>query len=147
MQSPKKIYTSVFLKHLYIIIYSSSSFFFLSFYLFIFNVISFQKTSSIDITDLCQFNICSLFVLFQASKKCAVIGGSGFLGQHMVERLLERGYSVNVFDMRQGFENDRVQFFIGDLCNKQVKKFIPPRPSAFVFIIWQCFHIDHGQTN
>ncbi|XP_073455202.1 sterol-4-alpha-carboxylate 3-dehydrogenase, decarboxylating [Aquarana catesbeiana] len=54
-----------------------------------------------------------------ASKKCAVIGGSGFLGQHMVERLLERGYSVNVFDMRQGFENDRVQFFIGDLCNKQ----------------------------
>ncbi|XP_072286115.1 sterol-4-alpha-carboxylate 3-dehydrogenase, decarboxylating [Pyxicephalus adspersus] len=54
-----------------------------------------------------------------ASKKCTVIGGSGFLGQHMVERLLDKGYTVNVFDIRQGFENDRVQFFIGDLCNKQ----------------------------
>lgn len=54
-----------------------------------------------------------------ASKKCTVIGGSGFLGQYMVERLLDRGYSVNVFDIRQGFENDRVQFFIGDLCNKK----------------------------
>lgn len=52
------------------------------------------------------------------SKKCAVIGGSGFLGQHMVERLLDKGYSVNVFDIRQGFENERVQFFIGDLCSK-----------------------------
>ncbi|KAG9478325.1 sterol-4-alpha-carboxylate 3-dehydrogenase, decarboxylating [Eleutherodactylus coqui] len=53
-----------------------------------------------------------------ASKKCAVIGGSGFLGQHMVERLLDKGYSVNVFDIRQGLENERVQFFIGDLCSK-----------------------------
>uniref|UniRef100_A0A8C5QAJ7 Sterol-4-alpha-carboxylate 3-dehydrogenase, decarboxylating n=1 Tax=Leptobrachium leishanense TaxID=445787 RepID=A0A8C5QAJ7_9ANUR len=54
-----------------------------------------------------------------ACKKCTVIGGSGFLGQYMVERLLDKGYSVNVFDIRQGFENDRVQFFIGDLCNKE----------------------------
>ncbi|KAG7283154.1 hypothetical protein CRUP_033100 [Coryphaenoides rupestris] len=29
-----------------------------------------------------------------SSKRCAVIGGSGFLGRHLVERLLERGYSV-----------------------------------------------------
>lgn len=54
-----------------------------------------------------------------ASKKCTVIGGSGFLGQYMVERLLEKGYSVNVFDIRKGFENERVQFFLGDLCSKQ----------------------------
>eukprot|EP00079_Xenopus_tropicalis_P028914 XP_012823946.1 PREDICTED: sterol-4-alpha-carboxylate 3-dehydrogenase, decarboxylating isoform X1 [Xenopus tropicalis] len=54
-----------------------------------------------------------------ASKKCTVIGGSGFLGQHIVERLLEKGYTVNVFDIRQGFENERVQFFIGDLCSKK----------------------------
>ncbi|KAK1336382.1 hypothetical protein QTO34_004188, partial [Cnephaeus nilssonii] len=31
--------------------------------------------------------------------------GSGFLGQHMVEQLLERGCTVSVFDMRQGFDN------------------------------------------
>ncbi|XP_044923965.1 sterol-4-alpha-carboxylate 3-dehydrogenase, decarboxylating isoform X2 [Mustela putorius furo] len=51
--------------------------------------------------------------------KCTVIGGSGFLGQHMVEQLLARGYTVNVFDMRQGFDNPRVQFFLGDLCSQQ----------------------------
>ncbi|XP_048369633.1 LOW QUALITY PROTEIN: sterol-4-alpha-carboxylate 3-dehydrogenase, decarboxylating [Sphaerodactylus townsendi] len=54
-----------------------------------------------------------------ALKKCTVIGGSGFLGQHLVERLLEKGYSVNVFDIRKGFENDQVQFFLGDLCSKE----------------------------
>ncbi|XP_042336513.1 sterol-4-alpha-carboxylate 3-dehydrogenase, decarboxylating [Sceloporus undulatus] len=55
----------------------------------------------------------------QASKKCTVIGGSGFLGQHLVEHLLERGYAVNVFDIRKGFENNKVQFFLGDLCCKE----------------------------
>nr|XP_033802609.1 sterol-4-alpha-carboxylate 3-dehydrogenase, decarboxylating [Geotrypetes seraphini]XP_033802611.1 sterol-4-alpha-carboxylate 3-dehydrogenase, decarboxylating [Geotrypetes seraphini]XP_033802612.1 sterol-4-alpha-carboxylate 3-dehydrogenase, decarboxylating [Geotrypetes seraphini]XP_033802613.1 sterol-4-alpha-carboxylate 3-dehydrogenase, decarboxylating [Geotrypetes seraphini] len=54
-----------------------------------------------------------------SSKKCTVIGGSGFLGQHMVERLLEKGYTVNVFDIQKGFENEKVNFFIGDLCNKE----------------------------
>lgn len=39
----------------------------------------------------------------------------------MVEQLLERGYTVNVFDIHQGFDNPRVQFFIGDLCNQQVR--------------------------
>uniref|UniRef100_A0A8C4SMB7 Sterol-4-alpha-carboxylate 3-dehydrogenase, decarboxylating n=1 Tax=Erpetoichthys calabaricus TaxID=27687 RepID=A0A8C4SMB7_ERPCA len=53
------------------------------------------------------------------SKKCAVIGGSGFLGQHLVESLLEKGYSVNVFDIHKGIQNDRVCFFQGDLCNVQ----------------------------
>nr|XP_012644295.1 sterol-4-alpha-carboxylate 3-dehydrogenase, decarboxylating isoform X2 [Microcebus murinus] len=53
------------------------------------------------------------------AKKCTVIGGSGFLGQHMVEQLLARGYAVNVFDIQQGFDNPRVQFFLGDLCSQQ----------------------------
>ncbi|XP_006874844.1 PREDICTED: sterol-4-alpha-carboxylate 3-dehydrogenase, decarboxylating [Chrysochloris asiatica] len=53
------------------------------------------------------------------AKKCTVIGGSGFLGQYMVEHLLAKGYQVNVFDIRQGFNNPQVQFFLGDLCNQQ----------------------------
>ncbi|XP_033616409.1 LOW QUALITY PROTEIN: sterol-4-alpha-carboxylate 3-dehydrogenase, decarboxylating [Fukomys damarensis] len=53
------------------------------------------------------------------AKKCTVIGGSGFLGQHMVEQLLARGYTVNVFDVRQGFDNPHVRFFLGDLCSQQ----------------------------
>ena len=61
----------------------------------------------------------AILLLLQA-KRCTVIGGCGFLGQHMVEQLLARGYAVNVFDIRQGFDNPRVQFFLGDLCSQQV---------------------------
>lgn len=50
---------------------------------------------------------------------CAVVGGCGFLGRHLVEKLVERGYQVNVFDIRKSFEDDRVKFFVGDLCNKK----------------------------
>ena len=56
------------------------------------------------------------------SKLCAVIGGCGFLGHHIVDKLLEKGYQVNVFDIRKTFEDARVHFFIGDLCNKEVRK-------------------------
>ncbi|XP_025088526.1 sterol-4-alpha-carboxylate 3-dehydrogenase, decarboxylating-like isoform X3 [Pomacea canaliculata] len=48
-----------------------------------------------------------------------VIGGCGFLGQHLCERLLERGYSVRVFDIRKTFENEKITFIIGDLCKKE----------------------------
>ncbi|XP_034546725.1 sterol-4-alpha-carboxylate 3-dehydrogenase, decarboxylating [Notolabrus celidotus] len=54
-----------------------------------------------------------------SSKRCAVIGGSGFLGRHLVEKLLERGYSVSVFDIRQSYELPGVIFHQGDLCDKQ----------------------------
>lgn len=60
-------------------------------------------------------------LLFLQAKKCTVIGGSGFLGQHLVRQLLARGYSVNVFDIREGFNDARVHFFLGDLCSQQVK--------------------------
>ena len=56
----------------------------------------------------------------QSSKRCAVIGGSGFLGRHLVEKLLDRGYSASVFDIRQSYELPGVTFHLGDLCDKQV---------------------------
>lgn len=56
----------------------------------------------------------------QSSKRCTVIGGSGFLGRHLVERLVDRGYTVNVFDIRQAYELPGVTFHQGDLCDKQV---------------------------
>ncbi|XP_022098941.1 sterol-4-alpha-carboxylate 3-dehydrogenase, decarboxylating-like isoform X2 [Acanthaster planci] len=52
-------------------------------------------------------------------KQCTVIGGCGFLGHHLVESLQERGYSVNVFDIKSTFEDKRVNFFVGDLCSKE----------------------------
>ncbi|XP_005095330.1 sterol-4-alpha-carboxylate 3-dehydrogenase, decarboxylating [Aplysia californica] len=53
------------------------------------------------------------------NKKCLVIGGCGFLGRHLCEGLLERGWTVNVFDIRSTFEDSRIKFFIGDLCKKE----------------------------
>ena len=38
----------------------------------------------------------------------------------MVEQLLLKGYQVNVFDIRQTFDNDKVKFFVGDLCKIEV---------------------------
>ena len=51
---------------------------------------------------------------------CTVVGGGGFLGRHLVEGLLTWGYQVQVFDLRQTFQDDRVTFFTGDLCSKEV---------------------------
>uniref|UniRef100_A0AAY4DYH2 Sterol-4-alpha-carboxylate 3-dehydrogenase, decarboxylating n=1 Tax=Denticeps clupeoides TaxID=299321 RepID=A0AAY4DYH2_9TELE len=55
----------------------------------------------------------------QSSKRCAVIGGSGFLGRHLVEKLADKGYTVSVFDIRQSYELPGVTFYLGDLCDKQ----------------------------
>nr|XP_061783643.1 sterol-4-alpha-carboxylate 3-dehydrogenase, decarboxylating-like [Nerophis lumbriciformis] len=54
-----------------------------------------------------------------SNKRCAVIGGSGFLGRHLVEKLLDRGYTVAVFDIRQSFELPGVTFHQGDLCDME----------------------------
>lgn len=54
-----------------------------------------------------------------SNKRCIVIGGSGFLGRHLVEKLLDRGYAVSVFDIQQNYELPNVTFFQGDLCDKQ----------------------------
>ncbi len=56
--------------------------------------------------------------------KCTVIGGCGFLGRHLVESLLEKGYEVNVFDMKTTFKNDKVNFFTGNLCLTEVSSFL-----------------------
>eukprot|EP00042_Codosiga_hollandica_P046690 m.494037 g.494037 ORF g.494037 m.494037 type:complete len:344 (+) comp57287_c0_seq2:57-1088(+) len=49
---------------------------------------------------------------------CLVVGGCGFLGRHMAEQLLARGFKVTVFDVRKTFENSSIRFVIGDLCNQ-----------------------------
>eukprot|EP00118_Oscarella_pearsei_P026105 m.309399 g.309399 ORF g.309399 m.309399 type:complete len:354 (+) comp46340_c0_seq1:37-1098(+) len=54
------------------------------------------------------------------TKTCIVIGGCGFLGRHLVEKLLDKGYTVSVFDIRQSFVEERVSFFVGDLCSSEI---------------------------
>ncbi|XP_050417782.2 sterol-4-alpha-carboxylate 3-dehydrogenase, decarboxylating isoform X2 [Patella vulgata] len=50
---------------------------------------------------------------------CLVIGGGGFLGRHLSEKLIARGYKVQVFDVRKTFEDDNINIFVGDLCKKE----------------------------
>lgn len=45
-----------------------------------------------------------------------VIGGSGFLGRHIVNALLARGDSVSVFDIVQRY--DDVPFYSGDITEQ-----------------------------
>ena len=46
-----------------------------------------------------------------------VIGGSGFLGRHIVEALLARGDSVSVFDIVQRHHD--VPFYSGDISEEE----------------------------
>jgi sterol-4alpha-carboxylate 3-dehydrogenase (decarboxylating) len=45
-----------------------------------------------------------------------VMGGSGFLGRHIVQGLLDRGDSVSVFDIVQRYHD--VPFYSGDITEE-----------------------------
>ena len=70
------------------------------------------------------FKVTNLNCVFYCRKKmkCTVIGGCGFLGRHLVEDLLEKGYNVNVFDIKTTFQDEKVTFFTGNLCVQEVSK-------------------------
>ncbi|KAF9013480.1 hypothetical protein BDQ17DRAFT_1537136 [Cyathus striatus] len=52
-----------------------------------------------------------------AKRHYLVIGGSGFVGRHIVDQLLERGDSVSVFDIVQRY--DDVPFYSGDITDEE----------------------------
>jgi len=46
-----------------------------------------------------------------------VTGGSGFLGRHIVQCLLDMGRRVRVLDLVESFEDERVELILGDVRN------------------------------
>jgi len=47
-----------------------------------------------------------------------VTGGSGFIGSHVTSKLVDRGFSVRVFDQRKPL-HEQVSWFKGDLLNEK----------------------------
>lgn len=53
-------------------------------------------------------------------QSCVVIGGTGFLGRHLVEDLISRGYRVRVVDIRKGDPIDKVETVVQSVEDVQV---------------------------
>ena len=51
-------------------------------------------------------------------KKILVAGGTGFIGRHLVTKLIEEGASVSVITRKKMESTDKVKYYCADLCNR-----------------------------
>ena len=54
-------------------------------------------------------------------KKVLVTGGSGFIGSHLIKKLLLNNYKVNCFDLENSisFKSNNFKFFKGNILDKK----------------------------
>jgi len=63
--------------------------------------------------------------------KVLVTGGSGFIGSHLVNKLVDSSYEVRVFDIKEP-KNPQVEFIKGDISNlEDVRKAVKDCESVF----------------
>jgi len=81
------------------------------------------------------------------SKKVVVFGGSGFLGSHVSDKLIEAGHSVTIFDKQKSQHvNKKCNMIIGDiLSEKMVLECV--NGSEIVFNFAGLADIDIAQAN
>ncbi|NEP45354.1 MAG: NAD-dependent epimerase/dehydratase family protein, partial [Okeania sp. SIO2H7] len=52
---------------------------------------------------------------------CLVTGGLGFIGQHLVQLLLNQGYSVRILDLAQPLQSiDGVEYITGSITDRAI---------------------------
>jgi len=71
----------------------------------------------------------------KAIKKCLVTGGAGFIGSHLVERLIREGYEIVVIDnLSTGKKenlNPKANFYKADICDLKITQiFKKEKPDA-----------------
>ena len=70
----------------------------------------------------------------EGMKKILVTGGLGFIGSHVIENLLEKGYQVTAFD--RNIKNYTGNLFVGDIKDQEAVL------DAVVFSFdWICYSV------
>lgn len=79
-------------------------------------------------------------------KKVLVFGGSGFLGSHVCDKLVESNYVVTVFDLFKGkYISENVDFVKGNILSKE-KVVEEVKKADIVFNFAGLSDIDHAQS-
>lgn len=85
------------------------------------------------------------------SKLCLVTGGSGFIGKHLVAKLIEKGYKVNVLDLVPP-AHPAVSFFKGSILDQElVRQAVEGAECVFHLAanphLWSLRKVDFHEVN
>lgn len=75
--------------------------------------------------------------------KALVIGGNGFIGSHLVDKLMSSGWDVSVLDLyqrRYGAMPDRVHFIQGDLTQQYLVREAVNNVDVVFHLAWATIH-------